>query len=41
MKYLLLASALMMAMNVMACDGSGKSKDKEKKPEDERITTIR
>ncbi len=39
MKYLLLASALMMAMNVMACDGSGK--DKPKNPEDERITTIR
>lgn len=39
MKFLILASALMMAMNVMACDGSGK--DKSKNPEDERMSTLR
>jgi len=39
MKFVMAILTLMLAMNVMACDGSGK--DKPKNPEDERISTIK
>ena len=34
-----MTASLLLALNAMACDGSGKDKDKEK--EDKRITIIR
>jgi hypothetical protein len=39
MKIIVMTASLLLALNAMACDGSGKDKDKEK--EDKRITIIR